>query len=132
MNGRKGFRLSFPLPAILALAVALLAGCRSVAPPVASPVANGPPGPTPHIGSGPPQSAPPPAPSNEDRVVAQAVRASIKQDPAIAGGTEAIQVKVKKGVVTLRGTLPAAADRAALLARLEKLPGVDRIEDELK
>ena len=106
-------------------------GCHAEVPPTATPVANGPPGPSSDGPNSPPQSAPPPAPISEDYAVARAVRAALRQEPSVGDAAGHIQVKVTKGVVRLRGTLPPGADRDALHARLDKLPGVDRIDDQL-
>jgi osmotically-inducible protein OsmY len=51
---------------------------------------------------------------------------------AIGSSAEKIHVSVRKGEVTLKGSLPASVDRQALLDQLEKLPGVDQIEDRLQ
>ena len=104
--------------------------CRSSVPPVASPLAHGPPGPTPDIGGGPAPTFAPPAPISEDHAVAQSVRATLRS--AIGSSAEKIHVSVRKGEVTLKGSLPASVDRQALLDQLEKLPGVDQIEDRLQ
>ncbi len=117
--------------ACIVLSAALLGACRTMPPPVARPSASGPPGPTPEVGSGPPQTSPPPAPDNEDIAVAKAVRASLRSNQELGPAGEEIRVKVSKGVVTLRGTLPPGADRTALVTRISKMPGVDGIVDEL-
>jgi hypothetical protein len=109
----------------------VFAGCHSEPPPIATPVANGPPGPSAEGPNGPPQTAPPPAPISEDYAVAREVRSALRQEPTVGPAADQIRVKVTKGVVLLRGTLPPGADRDALHARLDKLPGVDRIDDQL-
>ncbi len=118
--------------ACVGLIAATLCSCRTEPPPVAEPLAHGPAGPTPDIGSGPPQTPPPPAPNNEDIAVAAAVRTNLRSEPGLGGAAERIRVKVSKGIVTLQGALPPAVDHQALISRLEKLPGVDRIEDQLQ
>lgn len=116
----------------LSLLAIAFAGCHSEVPPIATPVAHGPPGPSSEGPNGPPQSAPPPAPISEDYAVAREIRSVLRQEPTLGAAADHIRVKVTKGVVLLRGTLPPGADRDALHARLEKLPGVDRIDDQLK
>ena len=113
------------------LAAGLLCACHSVTPEVDSPVANGPPGPDlpMAISPGAPTGAAPPAVAATDIATAAAIRRSIQQDPALADAN--VKVKVKKGVVTLRGRVPSELERQAILQRIDKLPGVDRVVDQL-
>ncbi len=65
-----------------------------------------------------------------DLQTATAVRQALKTPP-IAGASQNVSVTVKKGAVTLRGTVPDPEARTTVLNQIEKLPGVDRVDDRL-
>ena len=81
--------------------------------------------------SAPPQ--PPPASvSDVDHEVAGAIHRLLNQDEFLAPGSKNVTAKVKRGVVTLRGTVPAAHYRDQIALRVGQLPGVDRVRNELE
>jgi hypothetical protein len=89
------------------------------------------PGPsTPEFGSTPP-SAPPPGVSQVDLAVAQQVSQALKTDPLLESISDNVQATVHKGIVTLRGSVPSEHARDQLTERLSKLPGVDRLDNDV-
>lgn len=116
----------------MVLTLSLLAGCAGTQQVEERPLANGPPAPTPTADTGAPQTAPPPGISEIDSRVASLIHQTLKEDPSLAPAAKDLSVKVEKGVVTLRGSVPTAQDQAAVVDRISKLPGVDQVNDQLK
>ncbi len=116
----------------MTLPLGLTAGCTSVEPSPERPYAAAYPGPTPDVETGAPPSAPPPAASGVDQGVAEAIHRVLRGDANLAAASRKVQASVRKGVVTLRGTVPTDHDREEIISRISKLPGVDRVEDQLE
>ncbi len=114
------------------LAVNLVAGCARMQPSTGRPLANGPPGPTSPLVDGPPPTPPPPAVSAMDKETEALVRRSLKKDVGLSPADKKIDVDVKRGVVTLNGTVPTTEDRDAVAKQIAKIPGVDRIDNHLR
>ncbi len=74
----------------------------------------------------------PPAEFELDKNVAKAIHDTLANDPALAGSSQNVSVKVRKGVVTLSGTVPTEEARNRVVARVSAVPGVDKLRDELK
>ncbi len=120
----------------MTLSLGLLLGCRSAVPPVGTPYTQAPPGPTPNPAETTPStgtlpSAPPSSVAALDMAVADAVRQTLDGEPALTSASKHVAVTVNKGVVTVRGIVPSAAQRDELVERIGKIPGVDRVDDQL-
>ncbi len=112
---------------------ALLLGCARSTPPVGTSTALGVPGPTPdEPGTGLPPNPPPPGIAVIDRDVARAIHRLLANDPKLAPVSHHVKVSVHRGVVTLKGSVPSQEARTRLLESVNKMPGVDRIEDHLE
>ncbi len=74
----------------------------------------------------------PPAEFELDKNVVKAIHDTLANDPALAVSSQNVSVKVRKGVVTLRGTVPTEEARNRVVARVSAVPGVDKLRDELK
>jgi hypothetical protein len=79
-----------------------------------------------------PPAPPPPAPFSADHDVAAAIHRLFNHDEYLAPASKHVTAKVYKGVVTLRGTVPSEHERDEIVQRLSQLPGVDRVDDQLK
>ncbi len=55
----------------------------------------------------------------------------LREDPALAGTSQNVDVKVSKGVVTLSGTVPSEAAKELLVNKVRAVPGVDRVTDKV-
>lgn len=67
-----------------------------------------------------------------DPALTQKVRAAIDKDGAVAGATETLNLVAEDGVVTLRGTVKTAHEKAAIEADAKKVPGVKRVDNQLQ
>ncbi len=65
-----------------------------------------------------------------DRETAACVRETLRE-PTLAVPSQNVSVSVKKGVLTLTGSIPSLQLRSRILDQVANLPGVDRIEDHL-
>ncbi len=113
----------------MVLGLALMEGCAPLDPASGRPYANGPPGPISPLDVEAPPAAPPPAISRVDVEVAKLIRRTLKEDYDLAAVSGNVRVSVDRGVVTLRGSVPAARDRDEIANRIVQLPGVDRVEN---
>lgn len=103
-------------------------------PPPGNPAYGAPPGnqlPPPLQQSAPPPSAPPAA-ATVDHEVADAIHRLLTQDPHLAPGAGNVTARVYKGRVTLRGTVASSHERDEVVQRVEQLPGVDYVDDQLR
>ncbi len=74
----------------------------------------------------------PPAEFDVDKNAAAAIRQELRRDTALADASGDVQVKVRKGVVTLTGSIPSAEQKKRIVQKVEAVPGVDRVVDHLK
>lgn len=79
-----------------------------------------------------PASPAPPGVNTLDLDVAKSVRHLLHENPHLGPASKNIFATVDKGVVTLTGTVPSEHDRDEIVGRISKLPGVDRVDDQLK
>jgi hypothetical protein len=79
----------------------------------------------------PPPSAPPPGVSDVDIAVARSISQLFRVDPGMAAMVSNVETTVDRGVVTLRGSVPNENVRDTIVQRIGKLPGVDRVDDQL-
>ena len=93
----------------------------------------------PEVPPPPPPTLPPPttvAPeqssvttSSSDVAIAESVRGVLRND--LTSPMRRVEASVYHGVVTLRGSVPSDSDRQAIVARVNRLPGVLRVDDQL-
>lgn len=76
------------------------------------------------------QAAPAPA-TEADRVLNSKVRAAL-QGGFFSKGYDNILSDVRNGIVTLRGTVSSESDRKTVLDRVQKLDGVERIDNQIQ
>jgi hypothetical protein len=82
--------------------------------------------------TGAPPAPSPPGLSVTDMTVADSIRQMLKGQPQVPEEGNKVEATVDRGVVTLRGTVPTQNTHDELLDRIRKLPGVDRVNDELR
>jgi len=119
-----------PCCAILLL-VLVTAGCTTTAPSEGQAWAASHPGPTPAPGTGVPPSAPPPAVDEADKQVAQAIRETLSSNAVLRMASRDVDFIIIKGIVTLQGKVADETQRTAIIDSISKLPGVDRVVDQL-
>ncbi len=68
----------------------------------------------------------------EDVVVKDAVSRALHEDAALASASKDISESVSKGTLTLTGTVPSEAAHHSIINRVQKIPGVDRVQDRLQ
>ena len=73
----------------------------------------------------------PPSRTEVDHEVAGAIHRLLNTDEFVAPGAKNVTARIRKGVVTLRGTVPSSHERDMIVQRIEQMPGVDRIDDHL-
>ncbi len=73
----------------------------------------------------------PPGVSMSDLTIANNVRDVLKGQGALAGISKNVEATVQNGVVTLRGVVATDTDRQEIADRIARLPGVNRIDNEL-
>lgn len=78
-----------------------------------------------------PSTERPPAVANSDVTVAEAVGQLLTGDGSLAEASKNIRATVDRGVVTLRGTVPADHDRDEIVQRVSQIPGVVSVRDHL-
>jgi|GEM_PF-3060912 len=76
------------------------------------------------------QGVPPPV-TEADRTLNSKVRAAL-QGGFFSKGYENILSDVRGGVVTLRGTVSSESDRTTVIDRVQKLDGVERIDNQIQ
>lgn len=67
-----------------------------------------------------------------DRAIAEAIERALNAEPQLAAALPDVIVTVHEGRVTLRGTASADIDRQDLANRIEKIPGVALLENQLQ
>lgn len=78
-----------------------------------------------------PPSAPPPAVDEADKQVAQAIRETLSSDAVLRMASRDVDFIIIKGIVTLQGKVADETQRTAIIDSISKLPGVDRVVDQL-
>jgi hypothetical protein len=67
--------------------------------------------------------------SGANQATADAVAASLRQSPVLAGYR--IEIEARNGIVTLTGAVTNQAQKADALARVQGVPGVRRVADQI-
>jgi hypothetical protein len=75
-------------------------------------------------------TAPPPGAGSQDWALAEEIRSLLMSDRKL-GNAPTVAV-VKNGVVTLRGDVRNKKDRQRLHEEIARLPGVQRVDDEME
>ena len=75
-------------------------------------------------------TAPPPGATSQDWALAEEIRSLLMADRKL-GNAPTVAV-VKNGVVTLRGDVRNKKDRQRLHEEIARLPGVQRVDDEME
>jgi osmotically-inducible protein OsmY len=84
-----------------------------------------------------PSTTPPSVTSNlptmtdTDRLLAQKVQDSLRQDTAISSAAQHVQVHAKNGEITLQGSVSTQAEKTALESKAQLVTGVTRVNNQL-
>jgi hyperosmotically inducible periplasmic protein len=70
--------------------------------------------------------------SPADREVTAAIRRAIVDDGSLSSNAHNVKIVTANGVVTLRGPVKSAAEKATIGAKAQKTKGVKRIENQLE
>jgi hyperosmotically inducible periplasmic protein len=70
--------------------------------------------------------------SAQDRELTAAIRKAIVDDDALSTNAHNVKVITVDGVVTLRGPVKTAAEKAAVAGKAEKAAGVKRVDNQLE
>jgi len=72
-----------------------------------------------------------PAMSEADRVLAQKVQATLRQDAAVASAAQNVQIHAMNGEITLQGSVSTQQEKAALESKAQQVAGVSRVNNQL-
>src|SRR5260370_842024 len=64
-----------------------------------------------------------------NQAIANAVASSLRQSPVISGYR--IEIEARNGAVTLRGAVATQAQKADAIARVQSVPGVTAVADQI-
>ncbi len=70
--------------------------------------------------------------SESDVAITRAIRKSVMADSALSTNAHNVKIVTIKGVVTLRGPVNSADEKAAVLAKAQQTAGVTRVHNELE
>ncbi len=76
-------------------------------------------------------SGPAPNVAPGDVAIAESVSQVLKGDSRMATASQEVLVKVRNGIVSLRGSVPSDQDRAEIVERVSLVPGVREVRNEL-
>lgn len=71
-------------------------------------------------------------PTSSDLAMADTIRKMFDADPSFSSATKNVQVGVYHGTVTLRGTVPLREDSDELQRRIQTIPGVVQVDNQLE
>lgn len=66
-----------------------------------------------------------------DRVLAQKVQDTLRQDTAVASAAQNVQIYAKNGEITLQGSVSTQQEKAALESKAQQVAGVSRVNNQL-
>ena len=72
------------------------------------------------------------ADSAEDLRITQSIRKAVVADDALSVNAQNVKIITQNGVVTLRGPVGSAAERASIAAKAKSVAGVTRIDNQLE
>jgi hyperosmotically inducible protein len=70
--------------------------------------------------------------SEADRAITQQVRQSVVKNDTLSTNAHNVKIITQKGVVTLRGPVNSAAEKATIVAAARSASGVTRVDDQLE
>ena len=70
--------------------------------------------------------------SAADRDISAAVRKAVVEDEALSTNAHNVKIITIDGVVTLRGPVKSAAEKASIVAKAQKTSGVKRVDNQLE
>ena len=70
--------------------------------------------------------------SEADRSVTQHVRSALVGDDALSSNGKNVKIVTQDGVVTLRGPVKSAGEKAAIATLAERVSGVKRVDNQLE
>ena len=70
--------------------------------------------------------------SEADRAITQYVRQSVLENDSLSTNAHNVKVITQDGVVTLRGPVQTAAEKATIVAVAHRAPGVTRVDDQIE
>ena len=70
--------------------------------------------------------------SAADRDISAAVRKAVVEDAALSTNAHNVKIITVDGVVTLRGPVKSAAEKASIVAKAQKTSGVKRVDNQLE
>lgn len=66
-----------------------------------------------------------------DRVLAQKVQDTFRQDAAVALAAQNVQIHAKNGEITLHGSVSSQQEKVALESKTQQVTGVNRVNNQL-
>ena len=70
--------------------------------------------------------------SEADRHVTANIRKAVVNDDALSTNAHNVKIITKDGVVTLRGPVKSASEKATVAAKAQKVAGVKRVDNQLE
>jgi len=70
--------------------------------------------------------------SEADRTITQHVRKAVVDNDALSTNAHNVKIITQNGVVTLRGPVNTATEKATVVAAARSTPGVTRVDDQLE
>jgi len=70
--------------------------------------------------------------SEADRQVTANIRKAVVNDDALSTNAHNVKIITKDGVVTLRGPVKSASEKATVAAKAHKIAGVKRVDNQLE
>ncbi len=70
--------------------------------------------------------------SNDDLAITQEIRKSVVADESLSTNAHNVKIITGNGVVTLRGPVSSADEKARIAAKAQRVPGVRRVNNELE
>ena len=70
--------------------------------------------------------------SAADREVTANIRKAVVSDDSLSMNAHNVKIITQDGVVTLRGPVKSAAEKASVVAKARKVAGVTRVDDQLE
>jgi hyperosmotically inducible periplasmic protein len=70
--------------------------------------------------------------SEADRAITQQVRQSVVKNDALSTNAHNVKIITQNGVVTLRGPVNSAAEKATIAAAARSASGVTRVDDQIE
>jgi osmotically-inducible protein OsmY len=66
-----------------------------------------------------------------DRMLAQSVQDTLRQDAAVAAAAQNVQIHAKNGEITLHGSVGTQQEKVALESKAQHVAGVSRVNNQL-